>query len=549
MAEQVAPTNFIQDLQNQFQGFFQALTTAKKIFLFSCLGAVLVGLVAFVYFSQQETWAPLISGITQQDAGNIVRKLDELNVEYILQPGGNTILVPASQVDKVRLDIAASGIQMGGIAGLEIFDESNYGATEFQQRVQYKRALEGELSRLITQMKTIGAAKVSLALPEKSLFIEDEKRPTASVVVDVAGSRRLSEKNVVTILNLVSGSITGMLPEDVRIADQEGRLLSKGLSGPDSYDAQNKNHVYQMQVEQRLENKLVTQLEKVTGSDRVDVKVSVVLDFDSSEVVENLVDPDLTALLSEEVSTEQSTGSRSIPVGVPGVTSNSPEVRAGASEVANVSDVNRSQRRRNYVNSKIQKVSRKSAGKILRMTVSVVVDGEYEYVRDESGEIIDEEPIYKPRSPADMERFERIAKQTVGFNETRGDIITIDNMRFSKPLMEKEKLKQQRLDKTRDFIVDLVRYVVVGAIIILLVFMVIRPMVQKLSAKPEDLDLLMGLPTTIGELEGEELEIPTEKETGIPPRDKIIEIARQDPLKTATLIRNWLREKSAAGPR
>jgi flagellar M-ring protein FliF len=549
MAEQAAPTNFVNDLQNQFQDFFQALTTAKKVFLFSCLGAVLVGLVSFVYFSQQETWAPLISGISQQDAGNIVRKLDELNIEYILQPGGNTILVPASQVDKVRLDIAASGVQMGGIAGLEIFDESNYGATEFQQRVQYKRALEGELSRLIIQMKTVNSAKVSLALPEKSLFIEDEKRPTASVVVNVGGGRRLTEKNVITILNLVSGSISGMMPEDVRIADQDGRLLSKGLSSPDSFDTQNKNHLYQMQVEQRLETKLVTQLEKVTGSDRVDVKVSVILDFDSSEVVEDLVNPDLSALLSEETSSEQSTGSRSIPVGVPGVTSNSPEVRAGASEVANVSDVNRSNRRRNYVNSTIKKVSRKSAGKILRMTVSVVVDGEYEYVRDDNGEIIDEEPIYKPRSPEDMQRFERIARQTVGFNETRGDQITIDNMRFSKPLMEKEKLKQQRLDKTRDFIVDLVRYVLVGAIIILLVFMVIRPMVQKLSAKPEDLDLLMGLPTTIGELEGEELEIPTEKETGIPPRDKIIEIARQDPLKTATLIRNWLREKGSPGPR
>lgn len=541
MAEQTADS-FITDFQNQFQNFFQNLTTSKKIFLFSSLGAILVGLIAFVYFSQQVTWAPLISGVDQQDAGNIVRKLEELNVEYVLQPGGNTILVPASAVDKVRLEIASSGIQMGGVVGLEIFDENNFGATEFQQRVQYKRALEGELSRLITQINTISSAKVALALPEKSLFLEEEKRPTASVVLEVANNSRLSEREVNTILNLVSGSISGMMPEDVRVSDQNGKLLSKGLSDPDNAEIRNKNYIYQQQVEQRLQEKLVTQLEKITGPDRVEVRVALQMDFDSSEIREELIDPDLSAVLSEEVNTEESTGSRSIPVGVPGVTSNSPEVRAGASEVANVSEVNKRIKRTNYVNSKRHIVRTKSAGKILRMSVAVLLDGRYEYIRDENGDVIGS-PQYMPRTTEELDIIEQVAKQTVGFQESRGDSITVKNMKFSKPLVEQEKLKAYQRDATRKFIIDMIRFVLVGVIIVLLIFMVIRPMVQKLSAKPEDLDLLMGLPTTIGELEGEELEIPTEKETGIPPRDKIIEIARQDPLKTATLIRNWLREK------
>ncbi|MCP4752008.1 MAG: flagellar M-ring protein FliF [Proteobacteria bacterium] len=539
MAEQAA--SFVTDFQTQFQNFFQSLTTSKKIFLFTSLGAVLVGLIAFVYFSQQTTWAPAFSGVSQQDAGKIVRKLEEMNVEYVLQGGGNTILVPASAVDKVRIEVAGSGMQMGGIVGFELFDENNLGATEFQQRVQYKRAMEGELSRLITKINSIGSAKVSLAIPEKSLFIDDEKRPTASVVVDM-GNKRLSQKGVVTILNLVSGAVTGMMPEDVRVADHSGNLLSKGLTDPDSSELRNKNYFYQQQVEQRLQQKLVTQLEKITGKDRVEVRVALKMDFDSKEIVEDSVDPDKTALLSEEVSTERATGSRSIPVGVPGVTSNSPEVRAGASEVANVSDIDKTSKRKNYVNSRIHVKKFESAGRILRMSVGVLLDGHYEYLRDDSGEVIGS-PVYKPRTPQEMATIELIAKQTVGFEESRHDTITVSNMKFKKPLVEVEKLKQQQRETTRSFIIDLVRYVLVGAIIVLLVFMVIRPMVQKLSAKPEDLDLLMGLPTTIGELEGEELEIPTEKETGIPPRDKIIEIARQDPLKTATLIRNWLREK------
>ena len=243
MAEQAA--SFFEDFQNQFQIFFQNLSISKKIFLFASIAGILLGLISFVYFSQQVTWSTLVSGVTQQDAANIVQKLDELNIEYVLQPGGNTILVPATEVDKVRLQIASSGLQMGGVVGWEIFDKNNFGATEFQQKVQFKRALEGELSRLVTQINIIDQAKISIAMPEKSLFIDQEKRPTASVVLNIAGSNRLSSKGVKTILNLVSGAVPGMLVEDVRVADQQGNLLSKGITDGDSGMDHSKNFLHQ----------------------------------------------------------------------------------------------------------------------------------------------------------------------------------------------------------------------------------------------------------------------------------------------------------------
>ena len=541
MAEQAA-TSFVEDIQGQFQSFFQNLSVGKKIFLFSSIAVVLLGLVAFVYFSQQVTWTTLISGVDQQDAARIIQKLDEINVQYMLQPGGTAILVPAAEVDRVRLQIASAGLQMGGVVGLEIFDKNNFGATEFQQKIQYKRALEGELSRLISRIDIIESAKLSIAIPEKSLFIDQEKRPTASVMVELAGSKRRSQKGINTILNLVSGAIPGMQLEDVRIADQSGKLLSKGMNETGVTDSRDKNYTYQQIAEQRLEQKVITQLESVVGKDRVRVRVSLQMNFNSSEIIEDLVDPDGSAILSEEVNTEEATGSRSIPVGVPGVTSNSPEVRAGASEIANVSDVNKKGKRTNYVNSKRHIVKKIAAGNVERMSVAVLIDGKYKYVRDDAGEVVGS-PVYEPWAPQDLATIEQICRQTVGYTEGRGDTITVKNIRFRKPLEEQEKLKQQKSEARYKFIVDLVRYVVVGLIILMMVFMVIRPMVQKLSAKPEDLDLLMGLPTTIGELEGEELEIPTEKDTGIPPRDKIIEIAKSDPLKTASLIRTWLREK------
>ncbi|NQU65759.1 MAG: flagellar M-ring protein FliF [SAR324 cluster bacterium] len=467
MAEQAV--DLVTSFQVQFQNFFQSLNTSKKIFLFSALGSVLVGLFAFVYFSQQVTWSPLISGVTQQDAGNIVRKLEEMNIEYVLQPGGNTILVPAASVDKVRLEIASSGMQMGGIVGLEIFDENNFGATEFQQRIQHQRGLQGELSRLISQISSINSARVSLALPEKSLFIDDQKRPTASVVLEMANNQRISQKGVITILNLVSGAISGMLPEDVRVADQSGNLLSKGLTSQSNAELRDKNYFYQQQVEQRLQQKLVSQLEKITGKDRVEVRVALRMDFDSSEIEEDVVDPDGSAILSEEVNTENSAGSRSIPVGVPGVTSNSPEVRAGASEVANVSNINKKTKRTNFVNSRKHVKSIKSAGRILRMSTAVLLDGYYEYVRDESGEVIGS-PVYKPRGVEELGIIKQIAMQAVGFEASRGDTIEVRNMKFEKPLVEVEKLKQQQRETTRKFVIDLLRYVLVGVIIILLVF-------------------------------------------------------------------------------
>ena len=557
MAEETA--DFINDFQGQFQVFFQNLTTAKKIFFFATLGSILVGLFAFIFYSQQVTWSPLTDSISQEDAGKIVGKLDELNVPYVLQPGGRGILVPADQVDSVRLKIASSGLQVGGVVGFEIFDKNNFGATEFQQKVQYKRALEGELSRLITRINVVDGAKVSVAIPEKSLFIDDEKQPTASVILNIASGHRLSKKGVNTILNLVAGAVPGMVVDNVQVSDENGKLLSKGLTGPNSSDIRDKNYGYQLLIEQQLERKLITQLEKIVGKDHVEAKVTVEVNFDTSEITEDLIDPNLSSILSEEVTSEKSTGSRAIPVGVPGVTSNSPEVRAGASEIANVADINKKLKRTNYVNSKRHIIRKKVAGEITRMSVAVLVDGLREYIRNEDGEVVGSK--YLPWSKKDLTAIGKIAKETVGLVADRGDTITIQNFKFQKPLLEQERLRLQKQEATRAFIIELVRYLAVGIGVFFLIFVVIRPMVAKLSAKPEDLDLLMGLPTTIGELEGKGAGGGGGAGTGAggeggegngegnkgsestPPRDKLLKLAKQDPLKTASLVRTWLREK------
>lgn len=538
MAAQSA--NVFTEISTQFQSFFQTLTLPKKMVLFASLAVVLIGMIAMVYFSQQTTWTPLVSGLSPQDTALITQKLDELQVEYVIQPGGGGVLVPATQLDQARLDIAASNLQMGGTVGFEIFDQNNIGATEFQQNVQYRRALEGELSRLISKIKSIRSAKVLLALPEKSLFIDQEKQATASVSLELDRERKMNPREVKTIMNLVSGAVPGLNVDSVRISDQFGNLYAKGGENEELSEIRNSNFAYQHALEKYLERKALTQLEKIAGEGHVEVRVSSKINFDTSEVEENLVDPDGSAILSEEVATEQATGSRSIPVGVPGVTSNSPEVKAGASEVANVSDVNKKTKRTNYVNSKRYIKKKTSAGAIKQLSVAVLLDNKQERVTNEEGVT---KIVPKAWSPDEKEQITAIAKRSVGFDEARGDTIELTNIQFQAPLGEDERLKFEKKKSEREFWLNTMKYTAVAVILLVVIMVVIRPMVQKLSAKPEDLDLLMGLPTTIGELEGEELEIPTEKEVGIPPRDKIVELAKQDPLRTASLIRTWLRDK------
>ncbi len=464
MTEEVAENSFIDNSQGQFQNFFRNLNMGKKIFLFASIAAILLGLVVFAYFSQRITWTTLVSGVDPQDAGRIVEKLKELDVESRLRSGGRTILVPDSQVDNVRLQVASSGLRIGGVVGLESFDKNDFSTTEFQQRVRFRRALEGELTRLITKINIISSAKVSIAIPEKTLFPDQERNPTASVVLELSNNKRLSKRGITTILNLVSGAVPGMTPKEVRIADQNGNLLSKGAYENAIDDIRDKNYAYRQIAEQRLEQKLVTQLESIVGKDRAKVRISLQLDFDNSDI------------------------------------------------------------------------------NVVRMSVAVLIDGRYDYKGDETGEVIGA-PVYVAWDPRDLAVIEQLAKQTLGFDKARGDTMSVKNIRFRKPPEEPGKLKLQKSETRYKFIADLIRYLVVGLIIILVVFVVIRPVVQKLLAKPEDLSLLMGLPTIIGELEGEELKTPTEKDTGVPPRDKIIEIAKSRPLKTASLIRSWLREK------
>ena len=533
-----------RDVFTQFQSFFESLTTAKRIVLISVLAVVLIGMVSLIYLANRESWVPLYSGISNEDAAIIKEKLDKGQIPVLVGPGGRSILVPTGMADNARISLARERVVLGGGLGFaDLFvGNASIGETEFQQQVKYRIALEGELSRLINKLENIRSSKVTLALPKKSVFLRDKEKSTASVVVEAQSGSSMDRAQVETITNLVANSVEGMNREDVVVVDSSGRLLSKGLNDQMQGGNFSDHFLFRRNFEQTLETKIISQLEPVVGQERVLARVAADLSFDKVTTNEEIFDPEGSVLRSEQASAENSTGTRSIPVGIPGVTSNLPETQAGASEVANVSQLNRTNEVRNFENTVRRTVSTPAVGAIKRISVSVLIDGKYKPITDpETGAIVTRQ--YEEWTTEEKQEIEKLIRAAVGFDAKRGDSLEVINLRFRQAQEEDVSRQLEQTARNRQFFLDVLRFTFLGVGLLALIMFVIRPMVQRLSAKPEDLDLLMGLPATIGELEGEELEIPTDREVGIPPRDKILDMARADPLATASLIRAWLREK------
>ena len=536
MAEQ---TGALSDVRLQFQDFFGSLSLAKRITILVVLGIVLIGMVSMIFVANRSSWAPLYSNMEPGDAAAIVEKLQENQIPYLLAPGGRTIMVEQHKVVQARLTLAIEKLSPGsGVGFLDLFSTPSLGETEFQQGVKFRVAQEGELARLISTINAVKSAKVSLAIPQKTLFSDNQEEPTAAIALNLTSSGA-GRKQIETIVHLVASAVEGLSPRNVKITDQSGTLLSQGFSDTSAGGKMNDNYSYKSRFEKELEAKVVRQIEEVVGKDRVRVNVSATLRFDRRTIKEELVDPDQTSVVSEQVVDESSTGTRSVPVGPAGVTTNLPE--ATGREAATVSEFNKKNSTRNYESSRREIVLESAVGEVVRLSVSVLLDNRRSQILDESGNTIGR--TNTPWTEAEKETIVGLVKAAMGFNEKRGDSVFVGNMPFE-AAVEEDKASEIENTKVRNqFILDIVRYVALGLAILSLIMFVIRPMVQRLSSKPEDLDLLMGMPATIGELEEEELEVPTERESGIPPREKILEIAKQDPLKTSALIHTWLRER------
>lgn len=332
----------------QLSKIWNELSGAQRLTLTVALLAVVVGMGALVWWSSKPQMRLLYGGIDPKEMSQVVSTLDEEKVPYELGSGGRSVFVPAEKVYQLRMKMAAQGIPSGGGVGYEIFDKGNFGISDFVQRTNYIRALQGELARSIGQLDGVHSARVMIVLPENKLLVTNQNaRPTASVFVDVGG-RKMGEENVNAIRYLVANSVEGLKINDVAVVDSTGRVLSSDSAEDESFGAATRHFKMRKAVEDYFTQKIQSMLAPVVGEGNVVVRVSADLNFDAQKLVEEKYDPEGQVVRSQTTQEDNSSSSESAASsgGAAGVAGNTPGAGAGAGGSGNQSSNSNSRKNR-----------------------------------------------------------------------------------------------------------------------------------------------------------------------------------------------------------
>lgn len=498
------------------------------------IGVTVVSLALFSFIIFQTRTADyqlLYANLDETDAGSIVTWLQGNNTPYKLTNNGKNIRVPSNSVHEVRLQLASAGLPQGGGVGFEIFDKQSFALTDFVQKVNYARALQGELSRTIASLRPIESARVHLALPEKRLFKNQQKPATASVIINLMPGRRINESQIQGIVHLVSSSIEGLAPEHVTIIDQNGNVLTRtadkdllGSMSPDMLE-------FQLQVEKTMEERAQALLDKALGKKNSMVRVTAALDFAQFEKTEELFDPEEPVIRSEQIN-EEKTGSE-IAGGVPGVQSN---LQGNTATTANATPPSsRSQKTTNYEISKVISKTVNPVGTVQKLSVSVLV-------ADKTIPGKDNEPeTTVPRSETELASLENMIASALGLDSSRGDKIEVTSMPFivAPNVAETEGISKNMLYEY----MPLIRYGVFFLAGLLVYLFMIKPLIKTLRT-----DVTEHY-KTVKELEKEQqkaIQDKEQKELEALMRDPVLrvrEAIQANPIFAAHILKNWIHEK------
>lgn len=496
-------------------------------------GVALASLLAFgalITVANKTDYRPLFANLSSDDAGEIVKKLKEQKVPYQFSEDGKAILVPSDKVYDLRLSLASDGLPQGGGVGFEIFDRKNFGMTEFVQKLNYQRALQGELSRTISQIAGVESARVHLAIPEKALFKDSEKPATASVVLKMRSNRGLREGEVQGVVHLVASSIEGMEPENVTVLDSRGKMLSANSPTDPTSKLTGAMQETQRNFEKNEEEKLQSLLDKVVGSGRSVARVSASFDLKHVEKYEEHYDPDNSAVRSEQRSDEKG-GSSSTASGVPGVQTNLGRANAGSTTTGGGS---KSDETLNYEVSRSTARTTQPAGSLGKVSVAILVDGNYVLP---PGAKPDAKPKYQPRSPDEMQKIEALVKSAVGFNQERGDQVTVANIPFN----ETDEGQEQPKWWDAPIMQGLLKNGLIALGFLALVMFVLRPLL-KLLKNEQQVQSFLPLESDIETsqlLEEQKREQERLRITQL----ELVEKVKQDPYQVAQILQNWLAHK------
>lgn len=524
----------------------------RQIGLLAAIAFSLAAAIAVLLWANKTEYARLFSNLEEKEAGEIVEALQKLNIEHQIDPTTGAVLVPAGQVHAVRLKLAGMGLPRESGAGFEILEkQSGFGASQMMEGARYQRALEGEIARSIATIRNVKSARVHLALPKESVFVRHPKKPSASVIVELHSGRGLEPGQVEAIVHLVASSVPQLEPGQVTVVDQRGHLLNAKDNGSELY-LNAKQFDYKKQVEEHLIERIENILSPVVGRDGIRTQVTAEIDFTVTERTQEVYNPDLPALRSEQTSEEQNRGSA--VQGVPGALSNQPPPAGIAPETIGTAPNDQAGQKpepplstsksatRNYELDKTISHSRLATGVIRRITAAVVVD--YQHVPQGDNGI-----TLQPYSEEDLTRFADLVKEAVGYDAARGDRVTVTNAAFR---TETESLQAAPVWE-QDWFWPLVKQAGAALVVLALVLGVLRPAVKGLIGRGESAadgnetaesgaqDGAVVEPRQITkENEDEELlmlEAPESHEKRVAFAQRAVD---QDPKRVAQVIKNWM---------
>jgi flagellar M-ring protein FliF len=547
--------DYLKKVSGQISAFIGSLTPAKKLAVGFTSAVVVAGIAALFVWAGNTSYVPLMSNLNSEDSANIIRILRDKRIPFKVDVSGKNISIPSESVYDLRLELATMGLPQSSVVGYEVFDKQTLGTTSYVQKINQKRALEGELTRTISTIKGVKRARVHLALPQKSTFVEDQKKSTASVVVDLEPGTTLNEKQVYGIGNLVSRAVEGMETGDVVIVDSNGKTLSKTSNDPLSAATASQLD-FQQKVETDLERRVEALLSRVVGEGRVVAKVTADLDFAQVNETQTTYDQDGSAIRSTEKRNDSAAGTRPAPGGVAGAQSNLPNAdgngAGGRPEIK--TDTNKAQEFTNYEVPQTVRRTTKPSGGIKKLSVAVMVDGKTIKSTDKEGKVLSKVEAWGPEK---LKEFEDVVASAVGIDKKRGDILEIRNMEFTHE--DFEEVQRAIAEKERKaYVQNLILYGVIGITIGLFFFFVVRPFIKWVTENTID-SVDTFLPQTIEELErmqknaalpGLEEVVPVlpekidpEKVEGDMLKEKIFTLVDANPHKAALILKDWLGEQ------
>jgi flagellar M-ring protein FliF len=391
------------------------------IIVFAALGFIMIGSV--VYFMNRVEYEALYRDLNPEDAQAIAAKLKEDKKDFTVE--GNTILVaaPRTEIDKLRLEIAGSGLARSGKIGYEIFDKNQFGMTDFTEQINLQRALEGELARTISSLSEISQARVHIVLSKDSYFEESKEKAKAAVVLTLKRGEELSKNQINGIKGTVANAVPGLHSYNVSVVDNEGRMLAQSVETGDGARTEMESGVRE-QLEKEMTGKVVSILEPLVGKQKIHANASVDLDFNSMEQTEETYNPNQPVILSQQKSEERAGGAASSS-GTPGIQSNtgqsSPQAAVSGGERVRQSETT------NYEVNKLVRHTVQPKGMIRRLSVAVILDNKTIYSKSKDGKVIERS---EPRSQQELNSYRELVLAAVGYNEQRGDLVTLENVAF-----------------------------------------------------------------------------------------------------------------------